>query len=173
MSNILESSDQKVRLIFRKVADRRVIPDSTFVRSLHPEIIIEQALDELVVSLQAFVAVEHLTGTEVTRTVGFHHTMETYASWWQHTKAVHFPTISRWLRRPPRMVKHIHEERRRVTIVHEQYAAYPEANLPQRPEDVFGRPLIWEAWGRESERILDKNERWYDPSTMSTVKPPL
>jgi hypothetical protein len=72
------------------------------------------------------------------------------------------------------MVKHIHEETRRVTIVHEQYAAYPEANLPERPEDVFGRPLIWEAWGRESERTLDSQDRWYDSEIMGPPKrPPL
>lgn len=46
------------------------------------------------------------------------------ASWWQHTKAAHFPTVSRWLRRPPRYVRDT------VTFTVDTSAVFPQASVP-------------------------------------------
>lgn len=46
------------------------------------------------------------------------------ASWWQHTKAIHFPTISRWLRRPARFT------RQTATVTVDSFATFPEATIP-------------------------------------------
>lgn len=50
------------------------------------------------------------------------------ASWWQHTKARHLPTFSRWLRRPPRY------ERIERTVAFTEFALFPYADVAIPPE---------------------------------------
>jgi hypothetical protein len=45
-------------------------------------------------------------------------------SWWQHTKIVAFPTLSRWLRRPPRT------RRDSAVVTADTFATFPQATVP-------------------------------------------
>lgn len=58
---------------------------------------------------------------------------DVYASWWQHTKAVHFPTFSRWLNRWPT------HKRMCQTVTAENFATFPECRTDYPPD--LGRPV--------------------------------
>lgn len=84
------------------------------VRNAEPRVWIEPETKDLVMTLASHVLAERLEPSETTVT------FDVPASWWQHTKAVLFPTLSRWIRRPPR----IRQERRVVTAAN--FATFPE-----------------------------------------------
>lgn len=70
----------------------------------------------------------------VVKTVSFTH--EEWASWWQHTKAVHFPTISGWLHRPPRRTFKVATQKVSFTEWH-VFPEYPEVLGPARRHVEF------------------------------------
>lgn len=85
----------------------------------------------LTARLRAYLQADHLADAT--------HTAHSFSeprpvSWWQHTKLVHFPTLSRWLRRPPRMTR----DKVTVTVDVRSFAAFPESSLVYPTE--FGRP---------------------------------
>ncbi|HYF45466.1 MAG TPA: hypothetical protein VD926_04600, partial [Acidimicrobiales bacterium] len=80
-------------------------------------------------SLRAYVLADHLASRAFPVDITCDIAVDQWASWWQHTKVVHFPTLSRWLRRPPRQV----QETRTVTgqkwVDVQSYAAFPDAAI--------------------------------------------
>lgn len=77
--------------------------------------------ENLIVTLNTHVLADQLVDEEVVIPVRHYE----YESWWQHTKAVHFPTFSRWLKSPPRMRQVVLD----VTVHPRQWMTFPEADL--------------------------------------------
>jgi hypothetical protein len=95
------------------------------------------AMDPYLKSIEGYV-LRHEVGRKsvphvVTATVDF----EEWESWWQHTKAVHFPTLSRWMRRPPRQRIVTKTERRKVVIDITSYNTFPDARI-EYPRELSG-----------------------------------
>lgn len=67
-------------------------------------------------------------------------TMTEHTSWWQHTKEVHFPTISKWIRRPPRKRMVQKTETMEVKV----WETFPEADIGLLPKG-FG-PVVFQAY---------------------------
>lgn len=126
---IAASMPEVFTLYMQQVAGQRRISSALLHQSeLHSWV--DPVLGDLVLSLQAYVAADQVVDEEVSAT----ETYEEWASWWQHTKAVHFPTLSRWLRREPRQVT------RTVTATWQAqgFWAFPDASV--YPVEL-GRPV--------------------------------
>lgn len=139
------SFDPTVATIHRKVLERlrfqsRVgISESVLRSAVRVEDVMADALGNLTMSLNAVVLADKVADETVT--VDRWVTYEAFDSWWQHTKAVHFPTLSGWLRRPPRQSEHrLHVA---VTFEARRFIGYPDATLAV-PDDRFGSPVIYE-----------------------------
>jgi hypothetical protein len=104
---------------------------------------------ELAHRLEAYVLAEKLVGdtykTTVEKTVAFDLPVERPASWWQHFKLQHLPTISkRWPVRYHRDTIHVEKWLTLpVEMTFERYATYPMADIAV-PDDRFGAPVIFE-----------------------------
>jgi hypothetical protein len=104
---------------------------------------------ELVYRLEAYVLAEKLVGdtyeTTVDKLVNFDVPVRRPASWFQHFKQDHLPTIAR--RWPVRYVEELVLVERRVTVpvkmTFERYATYPQADIAV-PHDRLGAPVIFE-----------------------------
>jgi hypothetical protein len=88
----------------------------------------DHALDSMVWQIRGYVLGQRR------KPITFTSTYWTYASWWQHTKAVHFPTLSNWLNRQPRMVEH------RIDHDVMPWVTYPEA--PRVAPDNWGAQVM-------------------------------
>lgn len=108
----------------------------------------------LVHRLKAYVLTQHLVGdtfeTTVMRQVPVEVPYEVPASWWQHFKLQHLPTVSRW--RPVRYRKETASATAvalvPVKVKFDRYAAYPDANIAIR-DDRLGKPVLWERFTPE------------------------
>lgn len=120
----------------RKVTTGVAVPQGlldTATFDIHQEV-----ADGLLISLTDYVLSDHLATDQK---VVF---SKRPATWWQHTKAVHFPTFSRWLRRPPR---YVHEE---VVVEVQSFATFPESTISypkelgadRKVQIVTQRPLL-------------------------------
>jgi len=110
-----------------------------FLHSAEFEKYRSHSLDQMILRIAAMIVAEPQDGWDATlraeAEVHAHAHVEAveWESWWQHTKAVHFPTISRWLGRPPRhrIVDHddydhaIDTQESKVVI----RAVYPSTNI--------------------------------------------
>lgn len=101
------------------------------------EIIRNHIADQIVYAISASVLADRVEPSHYTFSLDFDH----YASWWQACKAVHFPTLSRWTRRPPRLAT---TTKTRV-IQAKNYATFPE-NTRVYPEELgpVVKLQIWE-----------------------------
>lgn len=98
-----------------KVATRVPVPRALLAQSAFN--VYEEVADHLLMELSTYVLQDHLATDQK---VVFSMQPE---SWWQHTKAVHFPTFSRWLRRPPRYT------REEVLVEVKSFASFPEQTM--------------------------------------------
>jgi hypothetical protein len=94
--------------------------------------------DALVVEMTTHVLADKVLDEKVPFTVWVH--VEEWASWWQHTKGIHFPTFSRWLRRPPRRITR--RVSRTVEIVVREYVTFPDADVYPIPPRNLGKPVV-------------------------------
>ena len=104
-----------------QVAARNVLSPS-ILQSARIDEISEIITGNLVHQLSVYLMADELA--PVTKTFSY----ETFGSWWQHTKAVAFPTFSAWMRRPPRMQRH------QVTVNVRNWATFPQATIPYPKE---------------------------------------
>jgi hypothetical protein len=111
-------------LHWKRVTDSYEVP-AAIIANAELSSWFEPVFDKMVVGLSTYVLTDRLDRQTLTRTT------EVPDTWWQHTKLVHFPTFSRWLRRPPRM--------RTITlsVEVEPQVMFPEANYPRQ----LGRPV--------------------------------
>lgn len=157
LSSVQRVAASRLALEMRKAQVSAHLPQAVIEQShLDVESQVAGEVEGLLVSMTTYVLSEHLTGEWVGREVTWSHEWEEWASWWQHTKAVHFPTLARWLRRPPRRCTRVYEERRYVQIHHDRYRTFPDANLYPVPPEQLGRPVIVESWGD----IRDEYRSW-------------
>jgi hypothetical protein len=114
-------------LEWQRVASSHAIGAAT-LREAELHQFFDVVTDSLVHGLTTFVLTEQLPPKEVTKEV------EVPETWWQHTKLVHFPTFSRWLRRPPRF---------RTITMHvevEGMLTFPHSNLVYPKK--LGKPVL-------------------------------
>lgn len=121
-----------------RVSDRFFVPESllTSLSVASWEEFLQEELAHRTFQLSAEVLADRLLDETVPVSCFY----ETYASWWQHTKAVHFPTFSRWLNRHPRMQTHIVTRDVRITdlVTFPEMPVYPSQMGPGvRKQDVF------------------------------------
>lgn len=121
---------QTLLLEWRKVAtSHNISPEVIESAELHEWV--EPVSRMLVVSLTTFVLTDRLGPEKVTREAKVPET------WWQHTKLVHFPTFSKWLRRPPRM------RTIELTVNVEDTVLFPHAERTYPSE--LGKPVFHRA----------------------------
>lgn len=107
-------------LSLQQIASQRRISNAVLNQSeLHSWV--DPVMGDLVASLQAYVAADQVIDEIVTA----HASVDEWASWWQHTKASLFPTLSRWLRRPPRKTSRLVS----VDFHAEGLWAFPDADI--------------------------------------------
>lgn len=94
-------------------------------------------MTDLIAEELLFMLTSHVLGHKV-ETIDHPVHYEEWASWWQHTKAVLFPTFSRWMRRPPRRVG------RTITTTIDKYLTFPEATIAYPPE--LRNPVVQVMW---------------------------
>jgi len=87
--------------------------------------VLDHMSDHLIVQLRGYLLSEPVAYRKVTETVDVE--FSKWESWWQHTKAVHFPTISKWTRREPR--KRVVTKTVVLTAGVYVDAVYPETNI--------------------------------------------
>jgi hypothetical protein len=137
-------SSRILRLAMIEVSAKRYVPASVRHQatwSSWEDLHLPTLTTNLVVELSARVLADQTVDRDRTFTTKVSH--EEYASWWQHTKAVHFPTLSRWLDRPPRM--RTVEQTASVTVNFRQWVTFPEADI--YPTE-FGKSVLYEDWGQ-------------------------
>ena len=100
---------------------------SYVARHATPDVVLDVMTDHMAARLTSHVLAERMEPSKTTVT------FETYASLWQHTKAVWFRRLSRALNRPPRM----RSEVRVVTV--DNFATFPECRMDYPPD--LGRPV--------------------------------
>lgn len=118
---------EQLRSSGKRTISEAVLRHSTFN-------VMEDVVRGLIVEMDTYVLADRIADETITSDVFYRE----WASWWQHTKAVHFPTLSRWLRRPPRQV----QRRLTHTFRVRQWVSFPEAQILY-PEN-FGKPVMVE-----------------------------
>lgn len=128
-----------------KMSQNVVVPMSLGRAQLHEHVDI--MANHLIFELSTYVLADRVDREVVSREIEF--TWEEYESWWQHTKATLFPTISRWIRRPPRKVWH--QEKRRASWVVDRWVTFPDASIypPEFGSQVFVQTI--EDWEGDSD----------------------
>ena len=117
---------EQILLHWRKVATTcNLSPNMVADAEIHEWL--DVVADNLALSLSSFVLSDKLETKKVVREVTVPET------WWQHTKMVHFPTFSKWMRRPPRMRTHT------LTVDVENEVAFPQAKV-RYPREL-GKPV--------------------------------
>lgn len=126
--------NDQLRLTMLRVSDKRYIPPAVLANT-EMEVWRDETLGGMVVSLSTHVLADQIANETVV--VDRWVEVETWESWWQHTKAVHFPTISRWLRRDPR--QHLARTKVSVEFNHKRFYTFPESKT--YPHEL-GKPVI-------------------------------
>jgi hypothetical protein len=101
-------------------------------------------MDSLVVGLSTKILCDTLDDREEVLS------LKVPATWWQHTKLVHFPTFSRWLRRPVRYKT----LEKRVSV--RSLATFPENSLRYPPS--LGRVYL-------HHEVSSTGQVWKNPTT--------